>query len=609
MAKGDGLMEGIPMLILSVGGIILMLFFVTYSSQRHNLNSIKDKTVGHGQHGTARWATQQEIKRIYHHVPFTPELWRQEAREGRQPTANGKALPQGIVLGTKGMKTTTALVDSDDVHVMMIGASGVGKTAYFLYPNLEYACASGMSFLALDTKGDLARNYGAIARDIYGYRISVVDLREPTRSDGNNLLTLINRYMDKHREDPKDIGAKAKAEKYAKILAKTIINPEGDGTDRGQNAYFYDSAEGLLASVVLLLAEFLPPEETGGYEMRHIASVFKLVQELLMQSSSRRGGNQFQELMSLLPADHKAKWLAGSALTASDQGMNSIMSTVLSKLNAFLDTELEQVICFDGSIDAELFVKEKCAIFLILPEEDATKNFVASLMIQNLARELFSVANEHGGKLPNRAVFFCDELGTMPPFDILPLFSAGRSRRLTLVPIIQSLAQLEKNYGKEGSEIMCDNCQDTIFGGFAPNSQTANTLSGNLGSRTVLSGTVTKGKNDDSQSLQMMERPLMSPDELKSMPKGSFVVMKTGTHPMKTKLKLFFEWGIQFQKPLEMPDRGSRPVYYAGKQDLERSILSQFPMIHMPMGATIPSRVQQASKPMPESTSIKTSTE
>lgn len=52
------------MLILSVGGIILMLFFVTYSSQRHNLNSIKDKTVGNGQHGTARWATQQEIKRI-----------------------------------------------------------------------------------------------------------------------------------------------------------------------------------------------------------------------------------------------------------------------------------------------------------------------------------------------------------------------------------------------------------------------------------------------------------------------------------------------------------------------------------------------------------------
>ena len=594
------------MLILSVGGIILMLFFVTYASQRHNLNSIKDKTVGNGQHGTARWATQQEVRRTYHHVPFTPEQWRLEAREGKQPTANGKPLPQGIILGSKGLRTTIALVDSDDVHVLMIGASGVGKTAYFLYPNLEYACASGMSFLALDTKGDLARNYGAIARDIYGYRISVVDLREPTRSDGNNLLTLINRYMDKHRDNPRDIGAKAKAEKYAKILAKTIINPEGDNTDRGQNAYFYDSAEGLLASVVLLLSEFLPPEAAGGYELRHIASVFKLVQELLMESSSRRGGNQFQELMQLLPADHKAKWLAGSALTASDQGMNSIMSTVLSKLNAFLDTELEQVICFDGGIDAELFVREKCAIFLILPEEDATKNFVASLMIQNLARELFSVANEHGGRLPNRAVFFCDELGTMPPFDILPLFSAGRSRRLTLVPIIQSLAQLEKNYGKEGSEILCDNCQDTIFGGFAPNSQTAAALSDNLGSRTVLSGTVTKGRNDDSQSLQMMERPLMSPDELKSMPKGSFVVMKTGTHPMRTKLKLFYDWGIRFEKPLEMPDRGSRPVHYAGKAELEKAILGVYPAIHTLPVAEAVTTTGVGVKSMPNGVGIKT---
>lgn len=110
------------MLILSVGGIILMLFFVTYAAQRHNLNSIKDKTVGNGQHGTARWATQQEVRRTYHHVPFTPEQWRQEAREGKQPTAGGKPLPQGIILGSKGLRTTIALVDSDDVHVLMIGA-------------------------------------------------------------------------------------------------------------------------------------------------------------------------------------------------------------------------------------------------------------------------------------------------------------------------------------------------------------------------------------------------------------------------------------------------------------------------------------------------------
>ena len=250
----------------------------------------------------------------------------------------------------------------------------------------------------------------------------------------------------------------------------------------------------------------------------------------------------------------------------------SVMSTVLSRLNAFLDSELEQVLCFDSAIDAEKFASEKSAIFLILPEEDTTKNFMAGLMIQNLSRELFAVADENGGKLQNRAVLYCDEFGTMPPFDVLPLFSAGRSRRLTLVPIIQSLAQLEKNYGKEGSEIIQDNCQDTIFGGFAPNSQTAEVLSKALGNRTVLSESVSRGKNDPSQSLQMMERPLLTPDELKSIPKGNFIVQKTGQHPMRTRLRLFLEWGITFEEPYIVPERVDHAVAYANREDLERNL-------------------------------------
>ena len=75
----------------------------------------------------------------------------------------GRRLPgaQGLVLGCTGKKgQLTALVDSDDIHCLMIGASGVGKTAFFLYPNLEYACASGMSFFASDTKGDLPGTMG-----------------------------------------------------------------------------------------------------------------------------------------------------------------------------------------------------------------------------------------------------------------------------------------------------------------------------------------------------------------------------------------------------------------------------------------------------------------
>ena len=550
------------LLIFLAGGMLLLIAAATHFSGNGNLNNIKSKTVGDGQYGTARWATDKEIQKTYRHIRFRVVEWR-----------SGKNLPkeQGLVLGCVGKKNAvTALVDVDDIHCLMIGASGVGKTAFFLYPNMEYACASGMSFLALDTKGDLARNYGAVASKYYGYRIAVVDLRNPTRSDGYNLLTLINRYMDICREQPSNVTARAKAENYANILAKTIVNPDGESSNRGQNAYFYEAAEGLLASVVLLLAEYLPPEE-GKPEKRHIVSVFKLVQDLLAPSKTTKGKNGFQVLMDSLPDTHKARWRAGAALTAADQAMASVMSTVLSRLNAFLDSELEQVLCFDSAIDAEEFASRKSAVFLILPEEDPTKNFMAGLMIQTLSRELFSVADENGGKLPNRVVLFCDELGTMPAFDILPLFSAGRSRKLTLVPIIQSLAQLEKNYNKEGAEIIQDNCQVTIFGGFAPNSQTAEVLSKALGNRTVLSGYISTGK-EKSQTLQMTGRALMTPDELKSIPKGHFVVMKTGTHPMQTRLRLFLEWGITFGDPYLLPERAARKVAYASKQELEQAI-------------------------------------
>ena len=568
-------MDGFTYLILAAVAMFALLAGIPVLTHNYNLNHIKSRTVGDGQHGTARWATKKEILGTYRHVPFTPAKWRKEAAEGNPPTLEGtpKPLPQGLVVGcTGGRKKTTAMIDTGDVHALMIGAAGVGKTAYWLYPCIEYACASGMSLLSTDTKGDIMRNYGNICK-AYGYHISVIDLRNPTRSNGNNLLHLVNKYMDLYLAEPTQLVYKAKAEKYAKIIAKTIILSGSANADFGQNAYFYDAAEGLLTATILLIAEFCPPEE------RHVVSVFKVIQELLAPSNTL-GRNQFQMLMALLPEDHKAKWFAGAALNTSDQAMSSVMSTALSRLNAFLNTELEQLLCFDTEIDAERFCREKSAIFIIMPEEDPTMFFMISLIIQQLYREILSVADEQGGKLQNRCVFFCDEFGTLPKIESAEMmFSASRSRRLQIVPIIQSFAQLDKNYGKEGAEIIVDNTQLTIFGGFAPNSSSAELLSKAMGSRTVLSGSVSRGKDTPSESLQMMERPLMTADELKSMPKGQFVVMKTGFYPMKVRLKLFFEWGITFDEanPYAVPENGNREIHYASKTELRSAILAKYP--------------------------------
>ena len=560
----------ITVLIIDAAVMFTVLLAITWIAHVYSLNNIKSKTVGDGQHGTARWATKKEIYEIYEHIPFTPKQWRKQAKQGKTPTQpNGKPLPQGIVVGCTG--DTTAMVDTGDVHALMIGAAGVGKTAYWLYPCIEYACASGMSWMSTDTKGDVVRNYGKIAQD-YGYAVSVIDLRNPTRSHGNNLLHLVNKYMDLYQAHPNELVYKAKAEKYAKIISKTIILSGMDAGSFGQNAYFYDAAEGLLTATILLVAECCEPSK------RHIVSVFKIIQELLAPSQ-KKGRNQFQQMMELLPNDHKAKWFAGAALNTAEQSMSSVMSTALSRLNAFLDSELEQLLCFDTEIDAEKFCTQKSAIFIIMPEENPNTFFMISLIIQQLYREILAVADEQGGKLKNRCVFFCDEFGTLPKIESAEMmFSASRSRRLQIVPIIQSFAQLDKNYGKEGAEIIVDNTQLTIFGGFAPNSSSAEVLSKALGSRTVMSGSVSRSKNDPSQSLQMIERPLLTPDELKSLPKGQFVVMKTGVHPMRVKLKLFFKWGIEFDEknPYMVPEHGNRQVAYAERKDLMDALVKKY---------------------------------
>lgn len=147
-----------------------------------------------------------------------------------------------------------------------------------------------------------------------------------------------------------------------------------------------------MTAVILLVAEFCVDEKS------HIISVFKLVQDLLALSKVK-GKNQFQLLLEKLPENHKARWFAGAALNTANQAMQSVLSTALSRLNAFLDSELEQILCFDTAIDTERFCNEKSAVFLCMPEEDTTKHFLISFIVQQLYREILTVADETDGKL------------------------------------------------------------------------------------------------------------------------------------------------------------------------------------------------------------------
>ncbi|QNK41572.1 type IV secretory system conjugative DNA transfer family protein [Caproicibacter fermentans] len=560
--------------IASIMGIAVLVFV---DRVKGNLN-IKSKTVGDGQYGTARWATPNEIRKTYQIFPYEPMKWRQ-----------GKHLPDDVsgatVLGyVKAGNRISARVDTSDSHTLILSTTGGRKTTGVLYPNLEYACACGVSFIVTDTKGDSFRDYAGIAQKYYHYNIAVIDLRHPTRSSANNLMHLVNKYMDSFK-DTGDLQDKAKAERYAKIVAKTIVHMDGF-VSGGQNAFFYDAAEGLISSTILLVSEFCKDGE------RHIVSVFKIIQELLQvktpvmttpSGQKVKPKNEYQKLIEMLPAEHKARWLAGAALISPEASMHSVMSTAMSRLLSFIDSELEQVLCFDSEIDAEKFCNEKTAIFIVFPEEDETKYFLVSLFVTQLYNECLSVASQNDkNRLPRRINFYLDEFGTMNKFDnAVSMFTAGKSRNIIMYPMIQSLSQLQEKYGREGGDIIVDCCTNVLIGGFSPLSKGAEEVSRALGNQTVQSGSINHSSNgaerrNDSISMQMIPQPLMTAEKILHMPDNQWILMKTRRYPTLTVMKRFNEWGIQLDCPYHMPENAARTVHYASAENLKQTIAKQF---------------------------------
>jgi type IV secretion system protein VirD4 len=563
--------------VIAMLAVIFIIVLFVIDAMKGNLN-IKSRTVGDGQYGTARWATQKEIDGIYEVVPFEPKKWR-----------IGKNLPDldgATVLGFLGYHGHVhARIDTSDSHTMLISTTGGGKTTFFLYPNIEITCACGFSFLATDTKGDVFRDYAGIAQKYYGYTPYVIDLRNPTRSNGFNMLHLVNKYMDQFKVTG-SITDKARAERYAKITAKTIVRMEGfDGG--GQNAFFYDAAEGLIASTILLVSEFCGKGE------RHIVSVFKIVQELLQtktpiptksdKENNVKPKNEYQKLIELLPSEHKARWLAGAALNTAESSMHSVMSTAMSRLLSFIDSELEQILCFESDVDAEQFCNGRTAVFIVFPEEDNTKHFLVSLFVSQLYNEALVVANQDGrNKLDKRVIFYLDEYGTLPKFDnSQDMFTAGRSRNIFLFPMLQSLAQLQQKYGREGSEIITDCCQNAVFGGLAPLSKSGEDLSRALGNQTVQSGSVSRSggmdRSNSSRSLQMVQRPLLTAEEIKTLEQNKWILMKSRCHPLISIMKRYNEWGIELDCPFQMTEDSARRVKYADKDELRNAVLKKYP--------------------------------
>lgn len=566
--------QGIFIAVGFIFAIILIIYL--FVERGGSLDKIKSKPVGDGQYGESRWASKEEIKNNLTFVPFQPELWR-----------TGENLPtqEGIILGSEihGTKVT-AIVDTSDNHTMFVAAPGGGKTTSLLYPNIEYSAACGMSFFVTDTKGTISQDYVPILKNCYHMNTYVIDMRNPANSDGYNLLSLTNKYIDRYKNSG-NLSDKGRAESYAKTVGTSVINLNDSTRQAGSNKFFYIAAEGVVSAITYLVSELCEPQQ------RHIVSVFKICRQIIEIDPATVGKKgkipqtYLSKLYAALPENHIAKDLLSAAATAGEiKTIASIISTAVSQMLAFLDSEMEQLLCFDDGIDIEQFVQGKTAIIFIFDEASNTKNIIANLLIRQSYNELLKASEKYSDNcLPHRIEYYLDEFGTYTAIDgVQQFFSAGRSRNIMTNPFLQALSQLDEKYGRETAKNIRANCQNVMFGFQSPLSDDAKIFSESLGTQTVMSGSVSKRygttSTQNSTTYQMIKKPLMSAEQIKGMKKGEWVLTRTGMNPTKIKLPKMERWNIKIDKehPFKIESKASRVVDYADRNTLMNAILRKY---------------------------------
>ena len=418
----------------------------------------------------------------------------------------------------------------------MLDGSGAGKSASYVIPN---ACQLLGSYVFTDPKGELYDKTAGYLKE-KGYKIKVLNLVRPQKSDGYNPLLHIKNEID------------------VDVVANTIVKGQGESV-KSSDPYWDDMAEMLLKALIYYLKAVRPVEE------QNLASCAELVRA----ANNNGGDNLLTNLMNQLPFDHPARMNYKSIEIAPEKTYGSILSSLQSKLGKFDSREIAELTS-TNTIDFEEIGKEKTAVYVISSDTHAAYDFLLTIFFSQMIQQLYDYADECGGALPTPTYFILDEfanIGKIPDFD--KKISTSRSRKISFSVILQNLDQLEAVYDKSYETIM-GNCDTHLFLG--SNSQkTVEYFSKALGEKTIFreSESVNKDREDWKQgksvSDQNMARALLTADELRRMDVDECIIYEKGIKPIKAQKYYYYKYSTEKTiKPYQV-DHNTREDVDRGK--------------------------------------------
>jgi type IV secretion system protein VirD4 len=440
------------------------------------------------EHGSAKWGDAAAVNRKYRDRVFS----------------ENKILTQNVRLGLDGKKYRRNL------NVLICGGSGSGKTRFYAKPNVMQ-CNSSM--VILDPKGEITRDTGKLLA-AQGMEVKVIDLINMWKSHCYNPFDYLL--------DDNDV------QRLVTNLFKATT-PKGSQT---QDPFWDTAASMLLLALIFFLKYEAPDDEKN----------FPMVMYMLRAAEVREDDDQYQspldELFERLERndpDHIAVKYYKDYRSGSAKTLKSIQITLAARLEKFNLEGLAKLTATDELNLASLGEK-KTALFVIIPDNDSSFNFLVSILYTQLFQQLFYLADhKYGGSLPVPVHFIMDEFANVSlPDDFDKILSVMRSRGVSVSIILQNIAQLKALFEKQWESIV-GNCDEFLYLG-GNESSTHKLISEMLGKETFDTNTFGKSTGQHgnySTNYQQTGRELLTADEVRMLDNRYALLFIRGERPLQ----------------------------------------------------------------------------
>ncbi|MCD7840352.1 MAG: type IV secretory system conjugative DNA transfer family protein [Erysipelotrichaceae bacterium] len=330
-------------------------------------------------------------------------------------------------------------VDDSEIMNLIYGSTGSGKTRRLLALYIILCAKAHESMIIPDIKGELS--HGSLSSKIRGvldeegYRCVYLDFRD-MMSDGFNVLHIPYQLykegqIDEAMKMVSDVSASLNAI-YGESKADPFWNEAATQVFEGLVGMLFETCNDPQYVNMQTLLSYL---DFG--KIDDVKSVLSYVNDDVLWAS---------QLKAYFDAD-------------TPKTLSSVLVVLTAMLKPFVVNQKLSNMLSATTFDVNSLYARKTALFIILPDENDTYKRISGIILQQINSALILAAYKHGGVLPRRINFICDEFCNVHIPNMAPNISASRSRNIRWTMVCQSKRQLENAYGGTAAviEANCDN--------------------------------------------------------------------------------------------------------------------------------------------------------